>query len=356
MNQHKYMRAGILAVTLLLGSWLYWGSPTSPSQQASPGVVTNVAKAVFSMPTNAIKNIDTNTAPPSALENIYSNAASLREAYDKGLISKGEAMQATLMEQNKKSLDLYGLVVDQNGQPVVGVKVRGSIGLNVNMVQSGGEIHYTETDSLGRFNFLGIHGVGIGLWPQKEGYFYDLKLPSQRPDNYHPDPNNPIVFTMWKLNGPEPMIHTKLHSYVPCDGTQTTFNLLTGKKDANGDLLVKISRDPVNIDRSKPFNWSLTVKLPNGGLQDITDIYPNEAPAEGYQAEITFDFPTNKPNWTYSFARAFYFKCKNGQVYGRMSVNVMANFQPPPTLFDAEIYANPAGSRNLEFEPAKQIR
>jgi hypothetical protein len=71
---------------------------------------------------------------------------------------------------------------------------------------------------------------------------------------------------------------------------------------------------------------------------------------------MTFDFPADMPNWTYSFAPSFYFESGNGQVYGRMSVKIMADFQPPPTLFDAEIYANPAGSRNLEFDPSKQIR
>jgi len=104
------------------------------------------------------------------------------------------------------------------------------------------------------------------------------------------------------------------------------------------------------------YNWSLSVNIPSGGMQEITDIYPNEAPAEGYESEITFDFPTNIPNWTYSFTRSFFFKSQNGQFYGRISVNVMANFQPPPTLFDAEIYVNPSGSRNLEFDPSKQIR
>jgi hypothetical protein len=38
-----------------------------------------------------------------------------------------------------------------------------------------------------------------------------------------------------------------------------------------------------------------------------------------------------------------------------MAFKIMADFQPPPTLFDINIYANPAGSRNLEFDPAKEI-
>jgi hypothetical protein len=147
-----------------------------------------------------------------------------------------------------------------------------------------------------------------------------------------------------------------LHAYIPCDGSVTKFDLLTGKKNPDGDLIVNLTRNPLNIDRRRPFNWSVTLEIPNGGVQEISNIYPNEAPAEGYQPTMTLDFPTNKAGWQPEFQHAYYFKSKDGQVYGRMTINIMANFQPPPTLFDVEIYANPAGSQNLEFDWKKQIR
>jgi len=58
-------------------------------------------------------------------------------------------------------------------------------------------------------------------------------------------------------------------------------------------------------------------------------------------------------NWTPSASGSFYFK--SGQTYGRLTINVTANFQPPPTYFGADIYANPSGSQNLEFDSSKQI-
>jgi hypothetical protein len=36
-----------------------------------------------------------------------------------------------------------------------------------------------------------------------------------------------------------------------------------------------------------------------------------------------------------------------------MTIKIQADFQPPPTLFNAEIYANPASSRNLEYDATK---
>jgi hypothetical protein len=151
------------------------------------------------------------------------------------------------------------------------------------------------------------------------------------------------------------MTHANIHAYIPCDGSVTRFDLLTGKKNTAGDLAVKLTRNPVDIDRGKPFDWSIVFEISNGGLQDIMDLYPNEAPADGYKTAITTNFPADMPKWTPSFNHPYYFVAENGRVYGRINISFQADFQPPPTLFDAEIYANPSGSRNLEFDQNKWI-
>ena len=83
------------------------------------------------------------------------------------------------------------------------------------MVESGGEFRYTKTDSQGCFHFLHIRGAGIGILPQKEGYFYNQRLLSGRPKDYSPDPSNPLIFTMWKIHGPEGESF-----YCECQGLQ----------------------------------------------------------------------------------------------------------------------------------------
>jgi hypothetical protein len=246
-------------------------------------------------------------------------------------------------------------VVDQDGQPVVGAKVRASLEREASLFDD--KEYDTKTDAKGLFHFLGLHGSALDIIPEKAGYDFDPKLPcSSRPELYMPDPTNPLIVTMWKLRGAEPMVHSQLHAYIPCDGSATLFDLLTGKKSTNGDFTVKLTRNPLNIDPRKPFDWSVTFEFTNGGFQEITNLaYPNEAPAEGYQSKMTFEFRANSRNWTSLFTPSLYFKSKDGQVYGRMAFKIMADFQPPPTLFDINIYANPAGSRNLEFDPAKEI-
>jgi hypothetical protein len=164
---------------------------------------------------------------------------------------------------------------------------------------------------------------------------------------------------MWKLHGGEPMKHIQIYSDVPCDASGKRFDLVSNVQANTGDLMVMLTRNPSALnprDRYKPFNWVVTFAITNGGLQEITNLmYPNEAPLDGYQPSLTLNFPTNMVGWQYEFKHSYYFKSQNGHVYGRMTLHVDASRPQPPTYFDAEIYANPAGSRNLEFDPAKQI-
>ena len=278
----------------------------------------------------------TNPAVNVATDSEESEAAMRQEAY------------------NQTRQDLYGKVVDQDGHPVAGVDVTGTA-RQIEGFKEKFTTSKTQTDAAGLFQFTGLHGVDMGADVSKAGYEIDYKRGVFEPSGQS-SPTNRVVYTMWKLKGAEPMVHVKLHSYIPCDGTETRFDLLTGKKSTNGDLIVSLTRNPLNIDRKKPFDWTLTLQITNGGFQAVTNIYPNEAPADGYQSNVFFHYESGSSNWTSQIQPQLYFKGKNGQSYGRMNLKVMTDFQPPPTLFDAEIYANPGGSRNLEFDPAKQIR
>jgi len=283
--------------------------------------------------------------------------ATIEKAYRQGLMDKGEYIQKILDVENLKSLDFYGKVVDQHGQPVVGAKVSGSVLINVGLAHSGHKDYFTETDSQGEFQFVGIHGMKIGIWLEKTGYRFDSNLYVQRPPNWEShDPKNRVVFKMWKLKGPEPMVHSKINSAIPVDGTTVNFDLLTGKKaSTGGDLTVKLLRNPINIVPGKSFDWSFTLEIHNGGFAEIADLYPNEAPADGYQSFIETNIPADMKNWRSNLTHSYYFNCRDGKVYGRMTVEFWAGAQGPVTGFFADIYVNPSGSRNLEYDRAKEI-
>ncbi|MEI8340942.1 MAG: hypothetical protein WCH43_05310 [Verrucomicrobiota bacterium] len=345
MKNRSYLISGLVVAAIIVGVWWFFsGSQKPPSED--PTITTNTGSkpAAVAHPQG--------TASPNSAAN---PSAIAKPTVLAQLKSKADLMLEVIQAENRTPLDFFGKVLDQYGHPVSGAKVKGGILLNEGLDRSRDEDHYTETDNQGLFSFTGIHGVGIGFQFTKEGYHYNLRLPSARPKDYTPDPSNPMVFTMWKLKGAESMTFARIHTYIPCDGSATSFNLLTGKKATDGgDMVVKLTRNPVNIDRSKPFDWTITFEVANGGLAEDTDAYSNEAPTEGYQSSVTINMPANQPNWTSSLSRLFYFKSRGGQNYGRMTISITADFQPPPTSFNAEIYANPASSRNLEYDPSKR--
>ena len=205
-----------------------------------------------------------------------------------------------------------------------------------------------------RFN-LQVCMVRMAVDVAKTGYEMDNMRGVFEPSGQS-SPTNRVIFTMWKLRGAEPMTHTVMYSSVPIGDSGTNFDLLRGRRDPDGELLVKVTRQPTNIERLKPFDWSVTFEITNGGLIECTNIYPYEAPAEGYQQALTLNFQTNMAGWQRNFyKRQFYFKSQGGQVYGRMTIDIDASSLKGSASFHSEIAANPAGSRNLEFDGKKWI-
>jgi len=296
-------------------------------------------------------SVEKRPSNPSSTQTIvdarFSSAATnIAEGYNQGAINKAEAMQAAQAEENKHSLDIYGKIVDKYGEPVAGAKVDGSVLLNGNVVESSGEMHVTQTDSQGRFQFIGIHGIHIGIWPKKEGYTYDVKHGAQRPDNYIPDPNNLVIFRMWKIQGAAPLVSQTVESKIPSDGNSISFDLENGTESSNGDFRVTFLRSPREIYRGRDkFDWALKIEMLNGGLLKQDDTYPYSAPDNGYQPFFEKSMSSNDVPWRSTLDEKFYFKNSSGK-YGRMTFSLSGALMPPRVQIDTAI--NPSGSKNLE--------
>lgn len=262
-------------------------------------------------------------------------------------------MEMWMWSENHKSMDFYGKIVDQDNQPVEGVSVTAGVGTYEGPTRSGGQKYYTVSDAAGRFSFTGIHGAGCGYILEKSKYEFNQRQPfASRPKDYVPDPNNPAVISMWKLQGAEPMLRTQIQAGLACDGTSRRLDPLSGRRDT-GKLIVALTRNPINIDRERPFDWTLNLEISGGGLIETSDIYPYEAPTGGYQHSVSISMPANTKQWTPQVNRSYYIF--DGKNYGRITIDIMANYQPPPTHFEVASYMNPTGSRNLEFDQTKQI-
>jgi hypothetical protein len=286
------------------------------------------------------------------------------DAYHTGRISKDEAAMALSALGNGKSMDTYGKVVDQDGQPVVGAKVRAALERETSLTDD--KEYDTKSDAKGLFHFLGLHGSALDIIPEKAGYDFDPKLPcSSRPEFYVPDPTNPLIVTMWKVHGAEPMVHDQKFYRINSDERTFTIDLMKNVKIAGtntaGDFQIQIQR-PAHIGRKDKFDWSFVMTAIDGGLIEATnDAYLNEAPDNGYQSQYKFSMSASEEkviwsNWV-KFERNFYLKSRGGKIYGHFHIVITPSYNDndDTSALDIVYYINPAGSRNLEFDPQKQI-
>jgi hypothetical protein len=268
----------------------------------------------------------------------------------------GTQMQIILDAQNGREIDTYGKVIDQYGTPVDGADVIGGTFV-ISPDGSGGQKFSTETNGQGLFSFTGLHGSDFGVIISKEGYEYNQRPYLDWFKGYKPEPANPMVFTIYKLQGAEPMVHTSFASWIPYDGTPITFDLTTGKKSDSGDLKVTLIRDPLKIKRGRDhFDWDVDIEIAGGGLVESHDIYPYEAPESGYVADFEFSVKKDDPHWTQKLVQEFYVLTNKGQ-YGRMHFDLTTDSdRPEGTGFEVEVYLNPSGSRDLEFDRKQQVK
>jgi hypothetical protein len=284
--------------------------------------------------------------------------------------TKEQKMSATLKLLNHMPIVFYGKAVDQNGDPVAGTKVKGGVMVETTWMGGNTVDYFTETDGMGKFEFRSIKGRDISIWLSKEGYefrqrgsndkiFYYSRMWNEH-ERHHPDPANPVVFIMWKLKGAEPMNHSEGEYKIDLDGAPLVLDLLEHRLNkTRGDLVIRAKREPATLDsRNQKYGWQLALEAVDGGLveYDANTPYPNEAPADGYQPSLTYGFDADDPGWQRNLERSFFFTTRNGKVYGRLRLRTILDRPSSKGVASLDIYFNPKGSRNLEYDQAKDIR
>ncbi|MGF1655757.1 MAG: carboxypeptidase-like regulatory domain-containing protein, partial [Verrucomicrobiales bacterium] len=96
----------------------------------------------------------------------------------------------------------YGKVIDDEGVPVqgatVGISIAGPNGDSETMVQTDAQGLFSVTGKRGKFITVGMDKRGYGRGPQSYGTFEFAEFFSER--FHEPDPNNPVVFVLPRLN------------------------------------------------------------------------------------------------------------------------------------------------------------
>lgn len=348
MRKVVYLLLIIGGVSILAILWFGHPNRSTPYRQGQSANTIQLNEGNYS---TVPSKVETSAVPDRTNTN---GTASKYKDYLAGKMNKAEVMQAMILERNMQNQDFYGKVIDQYGKPIVDADVEGNILLD-SLETSKEETHTTHTDQMGFFQFIGLHGASLGVTVRKEGYQIDLRGKGYKsPLGKTSSPGDRATFTMWKLRGAEPMRYVSTESRIPFDGTSITFDMTTGKENPNGDLQVTLSRLPLQVRRSgQKFDWGIKIVILHGGLVAENDAYSYWAPASGYHPSFECNISSNDIPWHSAMTQNFYIKNSQGH-FGRMQVEAYASATPAGIKFD--LWINPSGSQNLEFDPAKNIQ
>lgn len=298
-------------------------------------------------------------------------------------------------------IEFYGIIVDQDGKPIPSVQVSAQIrGKNV----IGGPIPdpfaisrrvYRKTDKDGLFKIKGYYGGHLTFWTndgafRKDGYefvynsevstsFFSYQLAK-------PDPNNPFVYRMRKLEETTYLLekkysdrrvglsagtsgHIKYYDIIKNIAFNSERTMDNAKRPLTRDLQISAKWEESNN------RWAVTFAAgtENGGIQ-IQNKKLYTAPEEGYKPEVTFYRYIDRPKFIClkespdePFEPAFnppygpnsdfglyyfYLKSRECELYSRFTME-MPSITPEGRIhFAADVAVNPfSGQRSLEMEP-----
>lgn len=254
----------------------------------------------------------------------------------------------------RTSIEIYGKVVDENGNPIPSAIVE--ININDRPFTSGS--NYTKTtDEKGLFSIFGVNGIAFSATASKKGYYTTDESIKKRnvvtptkSDAPQSLKNRPIILVLRKQGNPLSLIFTSSRQFdVPKTGQPLSIDLTTGRTN-QGHLQVA---SWIGNSSQQPFDWRYQLSILGGGLIERKGQFDFEAPSEGYQESIEINMPATAQRWSSDVNKDYFAKLPDGR-YARFSIN----FYPGKRNFIVlESYVNfTPGDRNLEYDPNKAVK
>lgn len=276
-------------------------------------------------------------------------------------LTKEEQIRKALSTYNDEPIRFYGKLVDQFGNPVPSAIVDFTVRV-INGYESTTDRGRTVSDAAGMFSISGYKGQDLSVNPSKAGYVlssihgifnYSHLFPES--ERVHPDPGNPTVIEMWKLQGAERLISFRIEGYVPCEGTPADFDLQTGERvQSGGDVTLTVwSTNAPSLKNG--YSWKARIQAVQGGLVQAFNVRPEQmlgAPESGYAGSFDLNYNYEVRPWSSRFTGAFYFTSRGGQFYGRLTLQILSDVVKDGGAYvSIQGMLNPAGSRDLEVDP-----
>ena len=346
-NRSKFILATLFCLFVAIVVWWKLHSAgdvalthTASSPQPTIPVVTDGKK--IRIPPNDSK--EAKEMERTNMQNLHEREEATRAAFD-------------------AKIDFFGKVVDEHGQPISGANTYYIVSTKDfagNPTQTG-----PQTDSEGCFSITGKHGPRLAVMVEHPKYyktelrpiFFNYANPAQKSSTELPTEDNPAIFVLRSKGKSKSLIHYhSIKTMLPIDGTPVSVDLRNGKVGASSESIILALRSDGNklpLNQYYPFDWSLKVQVPSGGMQVRTDRFQFMAPSTGYLPEFLYSMTGSSPRseWKESLENEFFVMFSSG-TYARIKLNMLA----VKGACKIESFLNPTpGDQNLEYDPTQQV-
>jgi hypothetical protein len=253
-------------------------------------------------------------------------------------------------------VSFYGLVVDQDSNALQNVKVDVAITQWDTSAPPGSALKTPHVESHtgldGRFQVDGVNGHSLTVVGfTKDGYEPEfIRRQYGEYGSHGGSIGEPIVFRLWSTNLHQPLITAEKSFVIIPDGRNYAIDLEKGTiaEGDSGDLVAWIKR-PEKVKWGERYDWSCQLAIPGGGLLESQNQAMFMAPEAGYTNAFAYQEDADlSGGGPMTGDKRFYVRLRNGQMYGRITVDLYADYHgKQPALIRLSYAVNPSGSRLL---------
>ncbi len=334
---------GFVVVVVLI-AFVFWLGRKKPAEMPPAGSIETNAPSAATV-TNPVTSlpVHSNTLPAQ----LVANAAATPKQ------DKGKQIKEGLATLNDVPIAFYGKLEDQFGSPVVGAQIAASVRI-YNGVRSTVDRFSATSDGNGFFQINHGKGESLSIVPSKKGYVLAtkdtyFKYSYMYLDHFSPDPNNPTVVKMWKLQGAEPLVSIDKTYKLSYTNAPINFDLAAGQiVSTGGDIKITVNRPSGEVSEHNPQKWNIDFEVIDGGFIETSDKEwgaTYAAPEGGYQPSGIF----GNNNGTDGIDKAFFIQSRSGQIYSKVGFSFRINNKPDDLMYIRfSGVANTNGSHNWE--------
>lgn len=261
---------------------------------------------------------------------------------------------------NKQPVVFYGMAVDQDTNALAGATVHATVTTRTLTQEREEKLTFTTGEN-GAFTIEGIAGesLTVGLTKKPDYHYAPVQLfyysQFYGAQVHHPDPNNPVVFTLTKIKQAESLITFERGLRAPATGEPVRLDFTTGEKvRVGGDLIVSIECPELYVSDLKPVPWRMRLEMVEGGFIPAGDTrleFMFEAPVRGYRPAIDVSYGHEGEGFSPQFGGHFYTVSRNGQHYAKVKFDLTIRGDERGIPFGLQVYVNTNASPVLEVDP-----